>query len=145
MQRLFGTQISGNRRSGTELSEAARARIITASEARVSKPEIAAEYRVNRLTVYDTINRWKNHHTLESLPRLAQPEKLTRHQKRLLIQIIRRNPRIDYTALKCQVIGVTVSHKTLYRLLKKYHITNWRAKKRPKLTPAVARLRYLWS
>ena len=77
MQRSFGTQISGNRRPGTELSEAARAGIIAESEAGVSKPEIAKEYRVNRSTVYDTINRWKNHHTLESLPRPGQPKKLT--------------------------------------------------------------------
>jgi len=77
MQRLFGTEISGNRRPGTELSEAARAGIIAASEAGVSKPEIAAEYHVNWLTVYDTINRWKNHHMLKSLPRPGQPEKLT--------------------------------------------------------------------
>jgi transposase len=145
MQRSFGTQISGNRRPGAELSEVARAGIIAESEAGVSKLEIATEYRVNRSTVYDTINRWKNHYTLESLPRPGQPEKLTRHQKRLLIQIVRRNPRIDYAALKCQVAGVTVTHKTLYRLLKKYHITNWRARKRPKLTPAVARLRLRWA
>ena len=85
MQRSFGTQISGNRRPGAELSEVAKAGIIAESEAGVSKLKIAAEYRVNRSTVYDTINRWKNHHTLESLPRPGQPEKLTRHQKRLLI------------------------------------------------------------
>ena len=138
MQRLFGTEISGNRRSGTELSETARAGIIAASEAGVSKPKIAAEYRVNRSTVYDTINRWKNHHTLESLPRPGQPEKLTRYQKRLLIRIVRKHPRIDYAALKCEVAGVTVTRKTLYRLLKKHYITNWRTKKRPKLTPVVA-------
>jgi hypothetical protein len=57
MQRLFGTQISGNRRPGTKLLEAARAGIIAKSEAGVLQPEIAKEYRVNRLTVYDTINR----------------------------------------------------------------------------------------
>jgi transposase len=100
MQRSFGTQISGNRRPGTELSEATRAGIIAESEAGVSKLEIAKEYRVNRSTVYDTINQWKNHHTLKSLPRPGQPEKLTRYQKRLLIRIVRRNPRIDYAALK---------------------------------------------
>ena len=145
MRRLFGTQISGNRRPGTELLEAARARIIAKSEAGVLKPEIAEEYRVNRSTVYDTINRWKNHYTLKSLLRPGQPEKLTRHQKRLLIRIIRRNPKIDYAALKCQVIGVTVTHKILYRLLKKYYIINWRAKKRLKLTPAAARLSLRWA
>jgi hypothetical protein len=57
MQRSFGTEISGNRRPGAELSETARARIIATSEARVLKLEIAAEYRVNRSTVYDTINQ----------------------------------------------------------------------------------------
>jgi Mor family transcriptional regulator len=56
MQRLFGTQISGNRRPGTELSEAARAGIIAESEAGVSKLEIAKEYRVNWSTVYNIIN-----------------------------------------------------------------------------------------
>ena len=56
MQRLFGTKISGNRRPGAELSETARAGIIAASEAGVLKLKIAAEYRVNWLTVYNTIN-----------------------------------------------------------------------------------------
>jgi hypothetical protein len=56
MQRLFGTQISRNRRPKAELSEVARAGIITALEARVLKLKIAADYYVNRLTIYDTIN-----------------------------------------------------------------------------------------
>jgi hypothetical protein len=40
-----------------KLLEATRARIIATSEARVLKPKITAEYRVNWLTIYDTINR----------------------------------------------------------------------------------------
>ena len=79
MQRLFGTEISGNRRSGAELLETARAGIIAVSEAGVLKHKIAAEYRVNRSTVYDIINQWKNHYTLESLLRPGEPEKLTRY------------------------------------------------------------------
>ena len=57
MQRSFSTEISGNRRPGAELLETARARIVTVSEAGVPKLKIAAEYRVNRSTVYDTINQ----------------------------------------------------------------------------------------
>ena len=76
MQRSFGTEICGNRRPGAELLETARAGIIAASEAGVLKLEIAVEYRVNRSTVYDTINRWKNYYTLESLLRPGEPEKL---------------------------------------------------------------------
>ena len=56
MQRSFGTEISGNRRPRAEPLETARAGIIAASEARVLKLEIAAEYRVNWSTVYNTIN-----------------------------------------------------------------------------------------
>jgi hypothetical protein len=47
MQRLFSTQISGNRRPGAKLLEVARAGIIAKSEARVLKLEIAVEYYVN--------------------------------------------------------------------------------------------------
>jgi hypothetical protein len=56
MQHLFSTEISGNRRPGAEISEIARAGIIAASEAGVLKLEIAAEYRVNWSTIYNTIN-----------------------------------------------------------------------------------------
>ena len=69
MQRSFSTQISGNRRPRAELLEVARARIIAASEAGLLKLEIAVDYHVNRLTIYDTINQWKSHYTLKSLPR----------------------------------------------------------------------------
>jgi len=57
MRRLFGTEISGNRRPGAELLETARAGIIAALEAGVLKLKIAVEYRVNRSTVYNTINQ----------------------------------------------------------------------------------------
>jgi transposase len=101
MQRLFGTEISGNRRLGAELSDIQRAGILSAVEAGEEKTKIAARYRVTRRVIYNTIDRWNNHHTLKSLPRPRRPEKLTQRQKRLLLRIIRRNPRIDYTALKC--------------------------------------------
>ena len=56
MKRLFSTEIGRNRRPRAELLVTAKARIIAASEARVLKLEIAAEYRVNWLTIYDIIN-----------------------------------------------------------------------------------------
>jgi len=42
MQRLFGTEISGNRRPGVELSDTQRAGIFSAVEAGEKKTEIAA-------------------------------------------------------------------------------------------------------
>jgi len=56
MRHSFGTEISGNRRPGAELSEIARAGILTELKAGTLKSEIAAEYRVNWSTVYKTIN-----------------------------------------------------------------------------------------
>ena len=57
MQHLFSTEISRNRRPRAEVSETARAGIIAALEAGVLKLEIGAEYRMNRLTIYDIINQ----------------------------------------------------------------------------------------
>jgi transposase len=92
MQRSFSTEISGNRRPGAELSDIQRAGILSAVEAGEEKTKIATRYRVSRRVVYKTIDQWNNHHTLKSLLRPRAPEKLNRYQKRLLIQIIRRNP-----------------------------------------------------
>ena len=76
---MFSIEISGNRRPRAKLLETIRARIIAALEAGVLKLEIAVEYRVNRLIIYDTINRWKNYYTLKSLLRPGEPKKLTRY------------------------------------------------------------------
>ena len=56
MQRSFGTEISGNRRPGAELSEAQRAGILSAVEAGEEKTKIAAKYRVSRRVIYNTID-----------------------------------------------------------------------------------------
>jgi transposase len=145
MQREFGRQISGNRGRNSELSGLQRAGILSAVEAGESKASIATRFGCTRQTIYNTIHRWNNHETTKSLPRPGQPKKLTRRQERMLIRIARQHPRIEYAQLKADVAGVPVSKRTLYRLLKKYHITNWIAKKRPKLTPAHARARLQWA
>jgi len=113
MQRSFGTVISGNRRPGGELSDAQRAGILSCVEAGEKKAEIASKYHCSRCTIYNTIQRWNDHQTINSLPRSGAPEKLTHYQKRLVLRIIRQYPCIQYTALKCEVAGINVLHKTL--------------------------------
>ena len=56
MRRSFGAEISENRRPRGELLEVVRAGIIAELEAGILKLKIAEEYRVNWLTVYNTIN-----------------------------------------------------------------------------------------
>lgn len=109
------------------------------------KTEIASKYHCSCRAIYNTIQRWNDHETVNSLPRSGAPEKLTRYQKRLVLRIVRKHPRIEYAALKCEAAGVNISHRTLQRFLSKFHITKWLAKKRPKLTPAVARKRLRWA
>jgi hypothetical protein len=56
MQRSFGTEISGNLRSGVELLDIQRAGILSAVEAGEEKTEIAIRYRISRYVVYNIIN-----------------------------------------------------------------------------------------
>jgi hypothetical protein len=56
MQRSFGTEISGNRRPGAELSGVQRAGILSAVEAGEEKTKIAARYRVTCRVIYNTID-----------------------------------------------------------------------------------------
>ena len=109
------------------------------------KAEIASKYHCSRRAIYTTIQRWNNHETVNSLPQSGAPKKLTRYQKRLVLHIVQQHPYIQYTALKCKAAGVNVSHRTLQQFLSKFYIIKWLAKKRPKLTPAVAHKRLRWA
>jgi hypothetical protein len=56
-QRSFGSEISGNRGPGDELSIETRAAIISKWEEGALKKELAAEFRVHRNTIAKTITR----------------------------------------------------------------------------------------
>jgi transposase len=77
----FGTEISGNRVKNAELSAKSRAAIIAKYEARVKVVALRDEFRVGKTAIYDTINRWKNHKTLQSLPRSGRPRVLSHYEK----------------------------------------------------------------
>ena len=51
MQCSFGTEVSGNRRPGAELSDIQRAGILSAVEAGKEKTKIAARYRVSHRVI----------------------------------------------------------------------------------------------
>jgi IS30 family transposase len=77
-------------------------------------------------------------------PRPGRPIILSTWDRRLILRIIRRNPKLTYAQLKVEA-GVEVSQSTLYRMLKDEGITNWLAKKRPLITPEVAAKRLKWA
>jgi transposase len=145
MQRSFGTEISGNRGRSCELSPLARAGIIAKHEAGCTHKEIAQEFSCAKRTVIRTINRWKNHNTVTSLPRSGRPEVLNRAQKRAVVRFTRRLPKVEYIDLQKETETKHVSRATLYRLLKKHSITKYRAKRRPKLDRDHTKLRLRFS
>jgi transposase len=75
--RSFGTEISGNRPRGSELSETTRIAIIYSLELGQKPTQIAQDLRVARTTVYNTENHFQTHGNLKTNPRLGRPPKLT--------------------------------------------------------------------
>jgi DNA invertase Pin-like site-specific DNA recombinase len=57
------SEISGNRRPNTELSESTRSAIFYAVENGGKTAEIARYFNIARSTVYDTVKRVKKHQT----------------------------------------------------------------------------------
>jgi transposase len=89
MSRQFGTEITGNRGKKEELTPEARSGIISKWEAGVMNKDLAAEYGVHRNVIAYTINRWKKHKTVSSLPRSGRPEVTTRREQRSLVRLVR--------------------------------------------------------
>lgn len=123
-----------------ELSTEARAAIIAKFEAGISKAAIARDFNINRSTVYRTVEHYQKYGFVHSLPRSGRPSVLTPRQKRALYIFARQEPVIEYDELK-KALGITASRSTIYRVLKARGLTNWRRRKRPKLTEEHAKLR----
>jgi transposase len=105
---------------------------------------IQKHYRVPKSSTIRIVQNALVRHTGDSKPRSGRPKKLSIRDERYILRIVRRDPKITYKNL-AEKAGVSVSHDTLYRLLKEEGITNWICKKRPLLTPEVAGKRYAWA
>jgi transposase len=133
MRRAFGTEISGNRGRGAELSTDMRSGILAAVEVGKSKAEIAREFHCTRRTIYNTIVRYEYTGNTKSLPRSRHPKALTRREKRQLVRIARARPRALLNELKYE-IQKDCHTRTIANTLRKKGIRNQRARKRPDIT-----------
>ena len=138
------SEISQNIRRGPELTPYKRGLIIGASDFGGTLLEISLKYTIPQTTIRNTINQAPNHLQGVSKPRSGRPRKLTSRDEYRIVWHARRRPRITYHELQFET-GLSISHSLFYRVLKKYHITNWLTKKRPLLTEAVARERLEWA
>ena len=135
--------ISGNRPRGPELTPYKRGIITGAYKHSCTPKYIASAENTALTTVKKTIYTTSQPPNGITNPRRGRPPVTTIQDRRLIIRIARRNPRIIYKDLK-QETSLTCSSSTFYRILKKYGLTNWLAKQRLLLTPKVAAKRLVW-
>lgn len=138
--RKFGTIISGNRRQNDELSSEQRAAIASRVASGETKSAVAREFKCSRGAVRRAVDRWITNQTFNSLPRTGRPQKLTHRERRYIIRLVRRRPKIAYKALVSE-IDTKVSHRTIRRVLRQHNLRKWRSMKRIKLTKEGAKER----
>ena len=136
--------IDGNRGYKQELSIWQRAQISAYKAVGLSNEQIGGRVFCKPTTVQTTLRLNALREEGKTRPRSGRPPALSRVDRRNILRIVRRNPKITYAILKLEA-GVTVHRNTIYRLLKEEGITNWLAKKRPLLTPEVVVKRLQWA
>ncbi|KAF1828815.1 hypothetical protein BDW02DRAFT_537484, partial [Decorospora gaudefroyi] len=97
--RAFGTEISGNRMRNGELSVHQRDYILAQCEAGCSTKEIATAMFCSQRTIQKTIQRWNTTSTNNSRPRAGRPPILSWRDRRLLLRIAKKYPKIEYRKL----------------------------------------------
>jgi transposase len=150
--RQFGTEISGNRRKGPNLTLEQRLCIILKREAGVSRAELVEEYGRSKRAIKYTIKTYAHLLTTKDKPCSGRPYMLLPRQKKILLRKARGALKIEYAELAKAVQVVLLegtpltlpSKTTLYRELKRHGLSNYRCKKRPLLTRARARKRVLF-
>ncbi len=126
-----------NKRADRELSPATRGEIIGRMKAGQNGVEVGAEMGLKPDTVRKTYRMAKQRQHQESLPRSGAPSKHDARDDRRILRFIRQNTALEWNEVM-KLLHVDFSKRTVQRILAKYHITKWRAKKRPMLTPELA-------
>jgi transposase len=117
-----------------------------------TRGEVAAAFGRSRQCIGRLIIKYNTTTSVQDKPRSGRPHILSRRQEKMVYRTARRNPKIEYEQLANTTVLIShdgtpskpPSRSTLYRILKRHSFTNYRAKRRPKLTRghALARLRF---
>ena len=138
------TPISSNIIRYRDLSPYLRGCIDASRLAGLSLGQIAHQYNLPKSTVSTSLRLSKLHPEGASQKRSGRPKETSERAERWLVRTVRLQPKLTYKDLIDQSPH-HLSHDTIYRVLKQNGITNWRAKKRPLLTPEHAGLRLRWA
>jgi len=123
-----------------ELSSDAKNKIYGRALAGQSAREIEAAECVPKSTIDGLLQRVEQRNTTNNLPRSGQPKIYTERDKRRIIFQVRLSPKITYNELR-RINGFQFSYDTIRTILNNHGIINWRSKRRPALTEAVAATR----
>ena len=115
-------EISGNIPKRRELTLYERGQIIGVAKCSVKQKTISTQLLVLRHTVRTTISRESLRKNGASQPRLGRPQTYSKHDERLLLQVVRQFPKYTYTQLRA-FTGLKLSTSTLKRILRKHYIT----------------------
>ena len=135
--------ISGNLRRGLELSPYERGEIKGLKRGGFKVPEIARLKNIPISTVRSTLSLDELRTKGESQPRTGRPKACTLSDERLILRIARAEPKLTYDELLARC-GLQIHRSTIKKVLADHGIQNWKCKRRPFLTPALAAKRLAW-
>ena len=113
------------KREEGELLTSQRTAIIYAHKNGISASNLADDFCCARKTIYNTINRFKKHNTVESLPRTGRPQVFGHRARHHLLILARRHPFYSYNQLSASTIG-HLSRMLIHRVLKQYNLLKYR-------------------
>ena len=122
------------------LTPSTRGRILGRLSAGQKPLQIAEEENLTRSQIKNCVRTFTKNQSCYRSPGTGATKVFDDRLTRRLLRIVRIDPKITYQNLGKE-LGIAVSKKTLYRVLKQQGITNWLAKKRPILTQKHAQQR----
>ena len=128
VQRTPLAPINSNRRLRQELTPWCRSEIQTYRNIGLTNEHISRLTSCTRSTVATTLRLNTLRNDGKTLPRAGRPPTLSVRDRRLILRVIRRTPKLTYAQLRVET-GIDVSRSTLYRRLKDEGISNWLAKR----------------
>ena len=135
--RIFSTEISGNRQRNYEFSPVQKAAIVAELSQGKTHRAVAAAFNTSPSTTHRIFKRWKEDATLENKPRSGRLLKLIEAEKRYIVLLVKRNRSITYSAL-IGAMGGRISRSTIRRCLRGTWQRKWKAMKRIPLSKKTA-------
>lgn len=127
-----------------ELSPTVRAFILGRYTGGEKPKSISNDLQIPLQTIYTTIRRSSSRSHCISKPRTGRPKSLSETAKRAIIRLIKKNPFITYQEVS-ETLQLSICRRTLFSVINESGYGNWKAQKRPLLTPKVAQRRYEWA